>query len=193
MHAARARDRSSRLYCRGSAPGRCPFTVRLSRTWDLNLYSLLPKQYLLTTATHISLRIRVHARTRTQARSRPLSLMICSPLIRSLCCSMFLSNSRLLSSSYGLRRASCCSHSLCSNPCCSHPTLPRAPRRPNSHTHHPSKKRAESVPRNHRIHRPSNMLASTVVWPISSACASAAAFDLATLSSIAFCLLRFAR
>ena len=139
MHAARARDRSSRLYCCGSAPGRCPFTVRLSRTWDLNLYSLLPKQYLLTTTTHISLRIRVHARTRTQARSRPLSLMICSPLIRSLCCSMFLSNTRLLSSSYGLRRASCCSHSLCSNPCCSHPTLPRAPRRPNSHTHHPSK------------------------------------------------------
>jgi hypothetical protein len=96
---------------------------------------------------------------------------------------------RLLSSSYGLRRASCCSHSLCSNPCCSHPTLPRAPRRPNSHTH-TLQKRADSIPRNHRIHRPSTMLASTVVWPISSACASAAAFDWATLSSIAFCLLR---
>ena len=57
-------------------------------------------------------------------------------------------------------------------------------------THTILQKRADSVPRNHRIHRPSNMLASTVVWPISSACASAAAFGWATLSSIAFCLLR---
>ena len=189
MHAARARDRSSRLYCRGSAPGRCPFTVRLSRTWDLNLYSLLPKQYLLTTATHISLRIRVHARTRTQARSRPLSLMICSPLIRSLCCSMFLSNSgcyhhhTVFVALHVAPTASVPTHVAPTPRCRALLADPIA-------THTILQKRADSIPRNHRIHRPSTMLASTVVWPISSACASAAAFDWATLSSIAFCLLR---